>query len=49
MQLSDRCETKRINVDGRRPWIYVLKDDMKLIYKQENEDEEDNVGFDSFL
>ena len=49
VQLNDRCETKRISVDGRRSWIYVLKDDMKLIYKQENEDEEDNVGFDSFL
>ena len=45
LQIKDRCERKRLTVDGKRIWHYILKDECKAIYHQtvyDNDDEEIN-------
>ena len=39
--IKDKCDRKRITIDGKRKWHYIIKDECKGLYKQtEFNDEE---------
>ena len=41
LQITEKCETKRVRVNCKLEWVYILRDEMKSLYKQENEDEDE--------
>ena len=34
LSIKDKSTRKRITIDGKRVWCYVLKDECKNLYKQ---------------
>ena len=41
LTIKDKCDRKRITVEGKRVWHYILKDECKGLYKQTENFEED--------
>ncbi|KAI5510116.1 hypothetical protein TVAGG3_0713870 [Trichomonas vaginalis G3] len=43
MSIKDKCDRKQRRIDGKQTWCYVLKEEMKGLYKQvEPNDNEDS-------
>ncbi|KAI5497684.1 hypothetical protein TVAGG3_0818330 [Trichomonas vaginalis G3] len=43
MSIKDKCDKKQRRIDGKQTWYYVLKEEMKGLYKQvEPNDNEDS-------
>ena len=46
---EERCIKTRKTIDRVKKTVFILKDEVKNLYKQESEDEEYDVDFDSCL
>ena len=43
LQIKQRCERKKVTIDGARPWCYVLKNECKELYQQTKFDEDEEL------